>query len=83
MLLRLKYDRSADGAVPAMTMDLKTGMDAQNQMTAAFTLDMGELLSMTMDLTGGYTATDETPALTPPEGAEVISYTDLLTGAMA
>ena len=74
---------SADGAVPAMTMDLKTGMDAQNQMTAAFTLDMGELLSMTMDLTGGYTATDETPALTPPEGAEVISYTDLLTGAMA
>ena len=74
---------SADGAVPAMTMDLKTGMDAQNQMTAAFTLDMGELLSMTMDLTGGYTATDETPALTPPEGAEVISYTDLLTGAAA
>lgn len=74
---------SADGTVPAMTMDLKTGMDAQNQMTATVALDAGGMLTLDLDLTGGYTATDKTPTLTPPEGANVISYTDLLTGAMA
>ena len=74
---------SADGTVPAMTMDLKTGMDAQNQMTAAMALDAGGMLTLDLDLTGGYTATDKTPTLTPPEGASVIPYADLLTGAMA
>ena len=72
-----------DLTVPAMTMDLKTGMDAQNQMTATMALDAGGMLTLDLDLTGGYTATDKTPTLTPPEGASVIPYTDLLTGAMA
>lgn len=56
-------------------------MDADNNMSAAMTMDMDSLLDMSINMTGSYAATEETPELTPPEGAAVISYEELLADA--
>ena len=66
---------------PAMTMDMKAGMDADNNMTVSMTLDTSTMLDMSLEMTGSYAATDKAPELTPPADATVIPYEQLLTGA--
>ena len=70
-----------ESGTPAMTMDLKAGMDADNKMTVSMTLDSGSMLDMNLEMTGSYAATDKTPELTPPADATVIPYEQLITGA--
>lgn len=72
-----------DAGTPAMTMDMKAGMDADNNMTVSMTLDSGSMLDMNLEMTGSYAATDKTPELTPPADATVIPYEQLITGAAA
>lgn len=70
-----------ESGTPAMTMDMKAGMDADNNMTVSMTLDTSTMLDMSLEMTGSYTATDKAPELTPPADATVIPYEQLLTGA--
>lgn len=74
---------SDETGIPAMAMDMKAGMDADNNMTVSMTLDSGSMLDMNLEMTGSYAATDKTPELTPPADATVIPYEQLITGAAA
>ena len=66
--------------IPAMAMDMKAGMDADNNMTVSMTLDSNNMLDMSLEMTGSYATTDKAPELTPPADATVIPYEQLLTG---
>lgn len=67
--------------IPAMAMDMKAGMDADNNMTVSMTLDSNNMLDLSLEMTGSYTATDKAPQLAPPDGASVISYEELLAAS--
>ena len=66
--------------IPAMAMDMKAGMDADNNMTVSMTLDSNNMLDLSLEMTGSYATTDKAPELTPPADATVIPYEQLLTG---
>lgn len=75
-------EASEDGTVPAVTMDMKAGMDADNNMTADVSVKADGALDLSLTMTGSYTATDKAPELTPPADATIIPYEQLLTGAL-
>ena len=83
MTMKAAAGAADESGTPAMTMDLKAGMDADNKMTVSMTLDSGSMLDMNLEMTGSYAATDKTPELTPPADATVIPYEQLITGAAA
>ena len=70
-----------EAGIPATSMDMKAGMDADNNMTAVITMDVDNMLDLSLEMTGSYAATDKAPQLTPPADATVISYEQLLGAA--
>lgn len=70
-----------EAGIPAMTMDMKAGMDADNNMTVTMTMDSNNMLDLSLEMTGSYAATDKAPELAPPADATVISYEQLLGAA--
>lgn len=80
--LTMKVTAGDDEAgIPATSMDMKAGMDADNNMTAVITMDVDNMLDLSLEMTGSYAATDKAPQLTPPADAAVISYEQLLGAA--
>ena len=70
-----------EAGIPAMTMDMKAGMDADNNMTVTMTVDSNNMLDLSLEMTGSYAATDKAPELAPPADATVIPYEQLLGAA--
>ena len=70
-----------EAGIPAMTMDMKAGMDADNNMTVTMTMDSNNMLDLSLEMTGSYAATDKAPELAPPADATVIPYEQLLGAA--
>ena len=70
-----------EAGIPAMSMDMKAGMDADNNMTVTMTVDSNNMFDLSLEMTGGYAATDKAPELAPPAGATVIPYEQLLGAA--
>ena len=70
-----------EAGIPATSMDMKAGMDADNNMTAVITMDVDNMLDLSLEMTGSYAATDKAPELAPPADATVIPYEQLLGAA--
>ena len=80
--LTMKVTAGDDEAgIPAMSMDMKAGMDADNNMTVTMTVDSNNMFDLSLEMTGSYAATDKAPELAPPAGATVIPYEQLLGAA--
>lgn len=75
--ISMKVTATGDQVGMALTMDM--GVDAENQLTTALQMDMGEMMDMSMNITGAYTAGTTAPVTAPPTGANIISF-DALTG---
>lgn len=69
---------SEDGSAPAMTMDMKAGMDADHNMSADLSVKADGMLDLSLEMAGSYAATDKAPSLTPPEGVTVIPYEEFM-----
>ena len=70
-----------EAGIPAMSMDMKAGMDADNNMTVTMTVDSNNMFDLSLEMTGSYAATDKAPELAPPADAAVIPYEQLLGAA--
>ena len=63
----------------AVSLTVAEAMDADGNMTANLSMDMGDILSMTMDMTGAYTQGTSAPETQPPEGAAVVDLLEMGT----
>ena len=63
----------------AVSLTVAEAMDADGNMTANLSMDMGDILSMTMDMTGAYTQGAAAPETQPPEGAAVVDLLEMGT----
>lgn len=66
-----------------VAMDMTTGMDDKDQMTAEVNMDMAGLITVQLTMKGKYAQGKTAPVTEPPAGANVVDYMELLASEMS
>lgn len=62
-----------------VSMDMTTGVDDQDRMTAEMHMDAAGLMTMELTMEGGYTQGKTAPAVEPPAGANVVDLMQMMS----